>query len=74
MLEKSGVFASDYMCLREIIFFREKVEKLHSQYNGLGKVKLLNGIALMYVHQETIPDTEKVIGLNADQNRPFNFT
>ena len=39
MLENSGGVASDYIYLREIIFFHEKVEKLHSQYNGVRKVK-----------------------------------
>ena len=39
MLENSGNFASDNMYLREIIFFHEKIEKLHSQYNGFRKVK-----------------------------------
>ena len=34
----------------------------------------LNGIALMHVHQEIIPDTEKVIDLYACQNRRLNFT
>ena len=34
----------------------------------------LNGIALMHVHQEIIPDTEKVIDLYAGQNRQLNFT
>ena len=34
----------------------------------------LNGIALMHVHQEIIPDTEKVIDLYAGQNRRLNFT
>ena len=58
------------MYLQEIIFFHEKVEKLHSQYNGFR----LNGIALKHVHQEIIPDTEKVIHLYADQNRQLNFT
>ena len=29
----------------------------------------LNGIALMYVHQEIIPDTERVIDVYAGQNR-----
>ena len=71
MLENSGDFASDYMYSREIIFFREKVEKLHSQYNGSER---LNGIALMHVHQEIVPDTEKVIELYAGQNRRLNFT
>ena len=39
MLENSGDFAIDNMYLREIIFFHEKVEKLHSQYNGFRKFK-----------------------------------
>ena len=39
MVENSGDFASDYMYSREIIFFREKIEKLHSQYNEVRKVK-----------------------------------
>ena len=34
----------------------------------------LNGIALMHVHQEIVPDTEKVIELYAGQNRRLNFT
>ena len=34
----------------------------------------LNGIALMHVHQEIIPDTQKVIDLYASQNRRLNFT
>ena len=33
----------------------------------------LNGIALMHVHQEILPDTEKVIGLFAVTNRRLNF-
>ena len=39
MCENSDDFSSDYMYLREIIFFHEKVEKLPSQYNGFRKVK-----------------------------------
>ena len=39
MPENSGDFANDNMYLRVIIFFDEKVEKLHSQYNGFTKVK-----------------------------------
>ena len=53
MLENSGDFAFDYMYLREIIFFHEKVEKLHLQYNGLRKVKWNSTYAL-------IPDTENL--------------
>ena len=34
----------------------------------------LNRIAFMHVHQEIIPDTERVINLNVDQNRQLNFT
>ena len=71
MRENSGDFAFDYMHLREIIFFHEKVEKLNSQYDSLRKV---NVIALMHVHQEIILDTEKVIDLYAGQNRQLNLT
>ena len=34
----------------------------------------LNWIALMHVHQDAIPDTEKVIDLCAGLNRLLNFT
>ena len=34
----------------------------------------LNGIALMHVHQEIVPDTEKVIELYGGQNSQLNFT
>ena len=34
----------------------------------------LNGIALMHVHQEIIPDTGRVIDLYAGQKRRLNFT
>ena len=33
----------------------------------------LNGIALMHVHQEIVPDIEKVIDLFAVTNRRLNF-
>ena len=46
MLENSGDFAFDYMYLREIIFFHEKVEKLLLRYNGLRKVKWNSTYAL----------------------------
>ena len=39
MLENSGDFASEYIYLREIIFFHEKVKTLQLQCNGLIKVK-----------------------------------
>ena len=35
--------------------------------------KRLNGIALMHVHQEIVPDIEKVIDLFAVTNRRLNF-
>ena len=57
MLENSGDFANDYMYLREIIYFHEKVVKLHFQYNGLRNAKWSS--TFMYVHQEIIPYTEK---------------
>ena len=34
----------------------------------------LNGIALLHVHQETVPDIEKVIGLFSTKNRRLSFT
>ena len=34
----------------------------------------LNGIALMYVHQEIVPDIEKVIDLFSTENRRLSFT
>ena len=88
MLENSWDFASDYMWLREIILFPEKVEKLHSQYNGLRKVKWNSTYArvsrkklctcikkkIMHVYQEKIPDTERVIDFYAGQNGRLNFT
>ena len=36
--------------------------------------KRLNGIALMHVPQETVPDIEKVIDLFSTRNRRLNFT
>ena len=33
----------------------------------------LNGIALMHIHQEIVPDVEKVIDLYALKNRRLNF-
>ena len=34
----------------------------------------LNGIALMHVHQEIVPDIEKVIDLFSTKNRRLSFT
>ena len=33
----------------------------------------LNGIALTHIHQEIVPDVEKVIDLYALKNRRLNF-
>ena len=45
MPDNSGDFVSDYMYLQEVIFYREKVEKLLWQYNGLRKVNWNSGDA-----------------------------
>ena len=34
----------------------------------------LNGTALMHVHQEIVPDLEKVIDLFSTKNRRLSFT
>ena len=36
--------------------------------------EILNGIALMHVHQEIVPDIEKVIDLFSTKNRRLSFT
>ena len=59
-------------CTREISF--SSVRRLKNYTRSTMRSERLNGIALMYVHQEVIPDTEKVIDLYAGQIRQLNVT
>ena len=46
----------------------------YAMNHGTAVSEILNDIALMHLHQEVVPDIEKVIDLFSTKNRRLSFT
>ena len=58
-------------CTCEWSFYSVRRFKTHTHSTTISE--RLNGIALIHVHQEIVPDTEKIIDAFAVRNRRLNF-
>ena len=59
-------------CARERSFSAMKRLKTYTRSTAVSEI--LNDIALMHLHQEIVPDIEKVIDLFSTENRRLSFT